>query len=314
MEHIVNKITKKTLVLGCGGGYDIYTCLWWYVKLSKEQQDLCFLANYSFTRDLTSYQYTDSSTYIYEINKDTKFTKNNQDYFPEYHLSCELNKPIYTIRLIPNPLLENELQRFIETNDIKQIILVDGGVDAMIHGNELEFGTPVEDSQTVIACHNISKKLNVECMLICSALHIDDVTPHIFIENWNNMEKLGIECKKMLIQNDEHTETIKKIIQRPNISSIINESIVSAVEGKRGKDCDNHRLYPSRIHIKEQFPELHDNTCYLWMIDCCEFVNQSKFYNQIIELYKKIQPDIINNMWMSWTMGICQIMEQKDEK
>lgn len=46
---------KKTLVIGIGGGYDIYTCLPWFLTLSPNDQNNCLIANYTFTDDIDKY-------------------------------------------------------------------------------------------------------------------------------------------------------------------------------------------------------------------------------------------------------------------
>lgn len=307
MEHITDKINTKTLIYGCGGGYDIYTCLYWYLKLTPEQKEKCILANYSFTKDniLTSNTFSESSINIFRIDKDIKL---KDDYFPEYYLSEKLNTPIYAVSRLPNPLLETELEKFIVDNEIKQIILADGGVDAMLHGNEMSFGSPLEDSQSVVACTNIAKKLDIKCYLVCSALYIDDVEPHIFTSNWKVMEKNeNLECKKILIEKDGDFDFIKEIVRHPPISSIINESIISAVDGVRGKDLDNQRL-KNRIKEDNDYPDIYDDTCYLWWINCSEFVKVSKYYQELLKLH--VEPNTRSIMWSTQLNNIYASIEK----
>lgn len=55
---------NKTLVIGIGGGYGVYTCLPWFLGLNDDEKNQCIIANYTFTDD----------------------SEKNHDYFPEYHL------------------------------------------------------------------------------------------------------------------------------------------------------------------------------------------------------------------------------------
>ena len=215
------KITEKTLIIRAGGGYDIYTCLPWYLSLTNMEKSQCMLANYSFTDDLYKYEKYENE-WIVEITQQTNSTKKNSDYFPEKHLSQALNKSIYAIRLIPNPLLRNELDQFIRNKEIKQIILVDGGVDSCLYGDESLTGSPLEDSQTILACYEISQKMKLPCKLMCSALYVDEVSEDIFLKHWDKMIKKGFECEEIVLNKFNYPyELHKQIVNASPYASII---------------------------------------------------------------------------------------------
>lgn len=310
-------INKKTLIVGMGGGYDIYSCLPWYLNLSDEEKNLCTLANYSFTDDLYRYEKYDNE-WIVEINEKIKRTTKNKDYFPEHCLAISLQKPIYAIRLIPNPILETEIEKFIVKHDIRQIILVDGGVDAMIYGDEKEVGSPLEDTQMIISTTNLSKKHNIPCKLICNALYVDDVSPETFLQHWNDITKLSFECQKMELVADKHYVTYKKIVSDASPSTIIHESILAAIEGHRGK-YNNPRLYPERIDNPNDMPFLCNETKILWCIDANQYVSFSQYYQNILQL--EIPKDItltesrIENylciLWQYWNRKIRSMLQKK---
>lgn len=91
-------ITKKTLILGAGGGYDVYACMPWFLTLSQAEQDKCVLANYTFTDDV--YRYDPSDEYVVPISSETKLTKKNDSYFSEYFLATFLLTCIIVIVLL----------------------------------------------------------------------------------------------------------------------------------------------------------------------------------------------------------------------
>jgi hypothetical protein len=92
--------STSVLLLGAGGGYDIFGALYLYDLLKKSNQTV-HLANYSFTDRLDEVKNTTSITpYIYKINPDSEATHPAHDYFPELWLAKTLNIPIYTTRLL----------------------------------------------------------------------------------------------------------------------------------------------------------------------------------------------------------------------
>lgn len=309
-------IYAKTLILGAGGGFDIYACLPWYLQLTKQQKDLCLLANYSFTDDLYKYE-TYSNEWIVEINEDTESTTKNVDYFPEKYLAKSLNKSIYAVRLIPNPLLEAELNKFVSKHQIKQIILVDGGVDSCLYGDELSIGSPLEDSQTIIACYRVSQHYQLPCKLMCCALHVDEVSVETFIKHWNAMVKQGSDCHKIKLNKEIFPFDIyKEIVQAPKYASIIHESILASIEGHRGK-YQNPRLFPERIDDQKYMPILHDDTACLWWLDIAEYVLYSLFYQQLIlcepmSECRNMDESCIHKLWSLWNETIRNFWRSKN--
>src|SRR5437867_4286635 len=97
-------ITGPTLIMGMGGGNDIFTCLPWYLWLTEEEQNACVLANYSFTDDLYKYEILNNiflnkkliNQWVIPVTPSIMRTKRNKDYFPEADLAKSLNKTIYT--------------------------------------------------------------------------------------------------------------------------------------------------------------------------------------------------------------------------
>ena len=308
------KIDKKTLILGAGGGFDIYTCLPWYLTLTKDEQDQCVLANYSFTDDLYKYE-THMNEWIIEINSGTPSTKKNNDYFPEKFLSISIDKPIYAIRLIPNPLLETELEKFVVKHEIAQIILVDGGVDSCLYGDESSFGSPLEDSQTLIACHHIAQRHQIPCKLMCSALYVDEVSESVFLSHWDEMTKKNFQCNVVKLTKDNYPiERHKKILNESIFASIIQESIVAAIEGSRGR-YNNPRLFFERIDDPKEMPDLHDETTNLWWLDVAEYMSYSPFYRELksynpaIDVIKD-NNDHIHKLWNLWDRRIDHILQR----
>ena len=91
-------------------------------------------------------------------------------YFPEQHLANWLatqgEEPI-TIWCFSKtglmPLIHN-YRLLTEHLGIDAILLIDGGVDGLIHGDEAQIGTPVEDALSLSAVNSLQ---NVPLRLLC---------------------------------------------------------------------------------------------------------------------------------------------------
>lgn len=290
-------VDTKTLVLGIGGGYDLYTALPWYLSLTPEQQSLCVLANYSFAEDLHQ-----NSQYIVPIDSSVTRTEKNKSYFPEHDLAKFLNSTVYAIRLIPCPLLINELKTFTQTHQIKQIYMFDGGTDSILFGDETLWGSPLEDSQTVLACY----KLDLPCRLFVSALNIDDCDTQGYLRHWkssnnSNKFKLGPELKGW----DQYV----RIVQSLEYPSIIQESIIAAGQGHRG-EYRNPRIYPSRISEPEDLPHIIDDTDKLWEWNLNDLVNSSPFYQHLLKTLPQIKASDLNAVWIEWNATIREVFSE----
>lgn len=282
-------VTAKTLVLGVGGGYDIYTALPWYFSLSSEEQSLCILANYSFTEDLYKYE-----NYIVPIVPSTTRTEKNKDYFPEHDLAKFINSTVYAIRLIPAPLLITELRKFIDFHHIEHIYLFDGGTDSILYGDELLWGSPLEDSQTILACY----KLGLPCRLFVSAFNIDDCDSQAYLRHWKSSKNSN---KITLGPHLSGWDRYVHIVQTLEYPSIIQESIIAAAQGHRGV-YKNNRIYPSRVSDPEDLPLIVEDTDKLWEWDLNDLVENSLFYQKLLEhLQTNKHSDDINVVWINWS-------------
>ena len=284
------RITEKTLVLGVGGGYDIYTALPWFLSLSDQEQHQCLLANYSFTDDLYKYASTEKQ-YIIEVSPSTVRTEKNRNYFPEHHLATSLNRTIYAVRLVPCPLLTTVLQEFIEEHQIKRLLLFDGGTDSIIFGDEGQiYGSPLEDSQTILAAYHSG----LPCILITSALGIDDCNVDLYLKRAEEMTIHNFKVGPTLTGWEDY----RRIVQSSVPPSIIQESILAAGDGHRGIYV-NPRLFPERISKEEDLPKILEGTnrFSLWELD--QLVERSPFYQRLLGFDPTSKNDLIA-IWIEW--------------
>lgn len=300
---------KKTMALGVGGGCDIFTCLPWFYSLNANDKKLVHLFNYSFTEDLEKYTITNYE-FISSVTKKCELTENNKKYFPEYHLANMLDKKIYALHLVPNPWLYTDLLKIIKELKIKKILLFDGGLDSVIIGNEKTCpGSPLEDSQIILAIYQIKNILDdIEVVLITSALGIEDYDVKQFKINAEILDATTIKLSTKMKGWEDYSNCIKTL--KP--ASIIQSSIVAAVEGYRGK-YENPLIFPSRIEEKEDLPNIIDETTLWWIFDIDKLVKKSEAYQKLMIYNNKMSTSDKkqNNTtaWSGWNQQFCELYD-----
>jgi hypothetical protein len=163
------KPAKNILLAGAGGGFDVFCGLPLYFAL-KDLGKTVYLANLSF-----SYLPKDESRLSPSLLKVTADTPLYFNYFPERYLANWFRQQgeetaIYCFeRSGFKPLLES-YQALVKQLSIDTVVLVDGGTDSLMRGDEIGLGTPHEDIASIAALD----ELNVERkLLVCLGFGID---------------------------------------------------------------------------------------------------------------------------------------------
>eukprot|EP01012_Entosiphon_sulcatum_P005228 TRINITY_DN1226_c0_g1_i2.p1 TRINITY_DN1226_c0_g1~~TRINITY_DN1226_c0_g1_i2.p1 ORF type:complete len:163 (-),score=26.47 TRINITY_DN1226_c0_g1_i2:650-1138(-) len=143
--------SQRILLLGMGGGYDIYSGIPLYFELTGlEPPKHVFLANLSFTKNVERLPIGKRFT---DICIEVKYTEYEaagkggdyeekfgfpRNYFPEFHLSKWLyeehgrDAPVYTFaQPLCNPaIMQTAVQQICDLHSIDTIVLIDAGVSA----------------------------------------------------------------------------------------------------------------------------------------------------------------------------------------
>jgi hypothetical protein len=158
------------LIAGIGGGFDVFSGLPFLHQL--KQTNNVFLANYSFS-DLNSlasdYKISESLYKVFPNNKNYL-----NFYFPEYFLSEYLEEfykeknHIFCFEKTGVVPLYDSYKKIIDENNIKKIILVDGGFDSIMKDFSKNNGTVLEDYISLAAIKKIIVDYpDLEIKLIC---------------------------------------------------------------------------------------------------------------------------------------------------
>ncbi len=253
--------SRSVLIAGMGGGFDVLSGLPIFLELEQHGYDV-HLANLSFS-DITGLTEGESLTdTLVGVNTDVQGIF---DYFPEYFLAewlyDERNEDV-TIwcfeKTGARPLIKN-YQILAKHLNIDAIILVDGGVDSLMHGDEPQPGTMLEDSLSLLAVNEL-KTVPVR-LAACLGLGIEAEVgyAHVF-ENIATLTKVGAFRGSCSLVKDMPPYQIFEqaalyiFDQQPDYPSVISSSIISAVRGEYGNFHLTKRTHGSRLYISPLMP------------------------------------------------------------
>jgi len=247
---------KNLLIAGMGGGFDIFCGLPIYFELKKRGIN-AHLANFSFS-DIENVDFGIRLTKT--LVGITPKPERIFPYFPEFHLVNwfkEKRNEELTIWCFHKtgaaPLSEN-YRILCEHLGIDGILLVDGGVDSLVRGDEAELGTAIEDLTSLFAVDQLSHISTRLLACIGFGAERDLTHTHIF-ENIASLTKEGgflgscsltPQMDSCQAYDEAVTYVQNKDFQDP---SVINSSILSAVRGQYGDYHLTEKTKNSRLWI-----------------------------------------------------------------
>ena len=147
------------LIAGAGGGYDVLGAVPLLAELCQKGKTV-HLASLSFAAlpDLPGAVPVAESLGLYQI---TPEVATESVYCPEAWLAQwladnELSTPeVWCFRKTGVQPLRNNYEYLVDRLEIQTIILVDGGIDGVLRGDETSLGTPGEDLASLAAIHGL---------------------------------------------------------------------------------------------------------------------------------------------------------------
>lgn len=246
---------ETILLAGAGGGFDIFSGLPLYFGL-KSMGKTVHLANLSFSL-LHESSGKRLGTGLVEI---TAQTEGFERYFPELHLARWLaaqGEPasIYGTEREGIKPVSAAYRTLNERLKPDAIILIDGGTDSLMRGDEAGLGTPQEDIASLSAVHALNVPIK---MLVCLGFGVDTyhgVCHAQFLEAVAALTRQGAFLGMWSLTHDmpevrryiEAVDHVNGLMS--DHPSIVSSSIVSAIEGQFGDHHRNHRTEGSRLFI-----------------------------------------------------------------
>ena len=274
--------SERILVSGAGGGFDVYAGIAIYERLRRLGKQV-FLSNLSFTLlETTNAEKLDRALYVV-----TPMTTGADVYFPERALSQFLSNkenevPVYAIAKLGVIPVREAYARLVQALRLDAVVLVDGGTDILLRGDEQNLGTPAEDMTSLAAVASVDLPTR---LVACVGFGIDSFHG-VCHANW--LENVAALIKEdallgatALLKSMPEVQLYLRAVEAGECGvvrqpSIVNTSIASAIEGRFG---DYHRG-----------PRTHDSTLFinplmnlLWIFDLAAVARKNLYLSRLAQ-------------------------------
>lgn len=300
MNYTLNQIpffenlndSQVILLAGAGGGFDIYSGIPIYFSL-KQQGKKVILANFSFTK-LSTTTAEEVFPGCYKIEHGSR-DLTSRNYFPEQYLKLWLflqgeEVDFYAFQKTGVNPLKNTYKYLIRKYEVDTIVLVDGGTDSLMFGDEEGLGTPHEDICSMAAVYRtgIKKKYLLSIGFGIDQFH--GVSHFRFLENLAELAKEGgylglFQVTKEMEEGQRYLEAVKFVNQKmPEMKSIVHNSIVSALEGEYGDHHRTDRTIGSQLWINPLMS-------IYWCFELGAIIRKIKYYEYIKDVNTMMELD-----------------------
>lgn len=247
---------QNVLVAGAGGGFDVFAGLPLYFWLQSRGKTV-HLANLSFT----NLEFCDGERPVPSVVCIKPHTGSAPFYYPEGYLAHWFatrfgETPIYAIKRAGARPVMAAYEWLVRALQPDTLILVDGGTDSLMRGDEADLGTPQEDMASLLAAHQVLGPERKH--LVCVGFGIDAFHGVCHAHVLESMAAL-IECggylgawslTREMTEFALYREACEFVFARmPHHPSIVNTSIISAVEGRFGDRHATVRTAGSELFI-----------------------------------------------------------------
>lgn len=246
---------KRVLISGAGGGYDVFAGIPLAVHLLAQGTHVTF-ANLTFTYvGGTDAQYT--APHIAQVTGDTI---GEDHYFPERSLARWLEQRgidarVYTLDKVGVAPMTRAYRELVQLTRSDAVVLVDGGTDILMRGDEAGLGTPQEDVTSLAAVHALDIPIKLVACLGFGVDTFHGVCHAHFLENVAALETEGaflgaFSVPRSSPEGAAYLDAVE-LAHRDNPSrvSIVNASISSALRGQFGNVYLSERTARSELFI-----------------------------------------------------------------
>jgi hypothetical protein len=181
-------------------------------------------------------------------------------YFPEKHLASWLRGQqedcrVFAFEKTGVVPLKRAYEALVEELGVDAVVLVDGGSDSLLRGDETELGTPAEDLSSVAAVQALPVRTKLLASIGFGVDAFHGVSHAQVLENVAALTMQGgyLGAFSLLPQMEEF-RLYKRALDTahdamPEQPSIVNASIISAVEGDYGNVHRTKRTRGSKLWI-----------------------------------------------------------------
>jgi hypothetical protein len=249
---------RRVLVAGAGGGFDVYAGLPLALALRSAGKEV-HLASLSFA-DLYG---LDAEVWLHhDVAAVRPDTRARGDYFPERSLAQWLDRQGLpsTVYAFPRsgvgPLRAAYRTLLAHLGPVDAVVLVDGGTDILMRGDEHGLGTPEEDMASLAAVSGLDEI--PQRLVACLGFGIDSyhgVNHSLVLENLAALDREGAYLGAFSLPRESregalYLDAVAHAQEcTPDHPSIVNGSIAAAVRGDFGDVRFTERTRNSELFI-----------------------------------------------------------------
>ncbi|MDQ7825973.1 MAG: DUF1152 domain-containing protein [Candidatus Eremiobacteraeota bacterium] len=246
---------RSVLIAGAGGGFDVLAGVPLFEHL-RSRGKRAYLASLSFS-DLESARGRLVSPAVLEVRHDAG---GNSSYFPERYLSEWYREkgqevPVYCFKPSGAAVIRQAYEDLIGDLDIDALVLVDGGTDILMRGDEPELGTPFEDMASLAAAHTVALPVRLMVNLGFGVDFFHGVCHAYVLQAVADLTAQGaflgaFSLLPSMPEFQAFTEAVDFISARmPGRESIVATSVAAAGKGCFGDHHSTDRTRGSRLFI-----------------------------------------------------------------
>ena len=232
----MNLLGDNILLCGIGGGFDIYGTLPLYYTLTKLGKK-CFLHSHQVAPLLPTF-----------VDGNGEYT--GATFLPEGPLAKFLKQPIYIDRRICPKVLHNSYDKIIKHHNIHHVVMIDCGVDSLMHGDEEYKGTVGEEFIAFAALKGLPvKKTMVSFGFGCEVE--EKISHYRVLENIAELIRENAFLGSCSLTKDMdsfkfYKQAYENVMNVPNHKkSHIHPRLIPAVEGSFGLQTLEHETIMS---------------------------------------------------------------------
>lgn len=251
---------RSVIVAGAGGGFDVYAGLP-IAQALRELGKTVHLANLSFT-DLSAVA---AASWVHpDVAVVDHDTDGPSDYFPERTFARWLHatgrpSTVHALRRTGVAPLTAGYEALVDRLDADAVVLVDGGTDILMFGDEAGLGTPEEDMASLAAVNAlvVARAPQFTAIVTCIGFGIDafhGVDHTQVLQNIATLERAGgyLGAASLTRTSPEGQAYLDAVAHAqdytPRRPSIVNGSIAAAVRGEFA-----NAQFTTRTHDTELF-------------------------------------------------------------
>jgi len=283
LDHLSS--SRNILIAGAGGGFDVFAGLPLYFTLRSLGKSV-HLANYSFVNLQIMKMLSEPEVLLDNLVFGVRGPGRVPVYFPEGYLAQWFQEvrgedvPVWTLASTGVAPMARAYEKLTEHLGIDAVILVDGGVDSLMRGDEAWPGSLIEDTISLAAIERLDVPVKILSCLGFGTEVEEGVCHHHALENMAALAKEGAFWGSCALTPQMeafqlYEAAARYVWEQPNhLKSHISTRIIPAVHGEFG----NHHMYDDD---RKQTVFLSALMSLYWFFDAAAVIRRSLFIHSL---------------------------------